>query len=65
MIKFLDKFFELFPEYESDDVSIPSSPCSMRSRLTRARSISPANLTLANTSPTSRRPSSIATPSPR
>lgn len=24
MIKFLDKFFDMFPEYESDDVSFPS-----------------------------------------
>jgi len=58
-IVFLEKWFALFPEYEHDDVS---SLCTqMEGKTDQNSSISLENLTLANTSHTSRKQSWIAT----
>jgi carboxypeptidase D len=48
MVLFLEKFYNLFPEYEHDDVSIPFAYIYVLV-LTMCRSILLANLMLANT----------------
>jgi hypothetical protein len=61
-VTFLERWFDVFPEYEHDDVCIETPR--HRPLLIRHSSILQANLTRANTFPISRMPSLPATPPP-
>lgn len=57
-VTFLEKWFEIFPEYARDDVGCSLLPsCLMRSPNLNCRSISQVNLMPVNTYPTSPKPS--------